>query len=70
MVEPFTIIIYLVHSVRFLNLCRCLPQMFHVSFLIIDPGTRKSPAWEVTPDRVETAVEGRNKTLYCLAVGR
>ncbi|KAL9959374.1 hypothetical protein ACROYT_G032693 [Oculina patagonica] len=28
------------------------------------------PAWSVTPNREETAVQGRNKTLYCFASGR
>lgn len=37
---------------------------------MIDPGTPQSPAWRVTPGSAETAVEGRNKTLYCFAVGR
>lgn len=37
---------------------------------MIDPGTPQSPAWRVTPESAETAVEGRNKTLYCFAVGR
>jgi len=37
---------------------------------MIDPGTLSSPAWRVNPDPAEIAVEGRNKTLYCFAVGR
>ena len=37
---------------------------------MVDPGTPKSPSWEITPQSTETAVEDRNKTLYCLAVGR
>ncbi|KAJ7377913.1 Immunoglobulin C-2 Type [Desmophyllum pertusum] len=28
------------------------------------------PAWSVTPNAEETAVQGRNKTLYCFATGR
>ncbi|KAJ7375706.1 ATP-dependent DNA helicase chl1, partial [Desmophyllum pertusum] len=35
-----------------------------------DPGTLKSPSWAKIPNSAETAVEGRNKTLYCLAIGR
>ena len=35
-----------------------------------DPQTPRAPAWRLVPAVVETAVEGRNKTLYCLAVGR
>jgi len=37
---------------------------------MVDPGTPKTPSWRVTPGNSETAVEGRNKTLYCFAVGR
>ena len=35
-----------------------------------DPQTPRAPAWRLVPAVVETVVEGRNKTLYCLAVGR
>ena len=35
-----------------------------------DLGTLRAPAWRKTPGSQETAIEGRNKTLYCLAVGR
>ena len=35
-----------------------------------DPQTPRAPAWRLIPAAIETAVEGRNKTLYCLAVGR
>ncbi|CAH3151030.1 unnamed protein product, partial [Porites lobata] len=35
-----------------------------------DPGIPRAPAWKLIPAAIETAVEGRNKTLYCLAVGR
>ena len=46
--------------------------MNFISFYSVkdDPGTPKSPSWEVTPELAEIAVEGRNKTLYCFAVGR
>ncbi|KAL9959377.1 hypothetical protein ACROYT_G032696 [Oculina patagonica] len=37
---------------------------------MVDPETKQSPSWKVTPKSVETAIEGRNKTLYCFAVGR
>lgn len=37
---------------------------------VSDPGIKQSPSWEVRPDPAETAIEGRNKTLYCFAVGR
>jgi len=37
---------------------------------MVDPGTPQTPSWRVTPGNNETAVEGRNKTLYCFAVGR
>ena len=35
-----------------------------------DPQTPRAPAWRLVPAGLETAVEGRNKALYCLAVGR
>ena len=43
-----------------------------VSFCVdmIDPETLSSPSWRVNPKSAEIAVEGRNKTLYCFAVGR
>lgn len=54
--------------------CCCVVSVMNVisSYLIevSDPGIKKSPSWEVTPDLAETAIEGRNKTLYCFAVGR
>ena len=33
----------------------------------LDPGT---PSWAVKPNDVEVAVEGKSKTMYCLANGR
>ena len=35
-----------------------------------DPQTLRAPKWKLIPNDNETAVEGRNKTLYCLAFGR
>ena len=35
-----------------------------------DPQTPRAPEWKLIPNDNETAVEGRNKTLYCLAFGR
>ena len=37
---------------------------------MVDPETKHSPSWKVTPKYVETATEGRSKTLYCFAIGR
>ena len=37
---------------------------------MVDPGTKRSPSWIVTPASAETAVEGRDKILYCFANGR
>jgi len=34
------------------------------------PDTKSAPDWKVTPGGTEVAVDGRNKTLYCLAIGR
>ena len=55
----------------------CVKKWLHgvVNFIsfyagAIDPGTPRSPSWKVTPKSNEIAVEGRNKTIYCLAVGR
>ena len=36
----------------------------------LDPGILSAPSWLVTPERKEIAIEGRGKTLYCLATGR
>ena len=33
----------------------------------LDPGT---PSWAVKPNGLEVAVEGKSKTMYCLANGR
>ena len=35
-----------------------------------DPQTLSAPTWKVLPGSSEIAIEGRNKTLYCLAIGR
>ncbi|XP_073228960.1 fibronectin type III domain-containing protein-like isoform X1 [Porites lutea] len=35
-----------------------------------DPGNLNAPSWLVTPESQEIAIEGRGKTLYCLAKGR
>ena len=35
-----------------------------------DPHKQRAPSWRLIPAATETDVEGRNKTLYCLAVGR
>ena len=37
---------------------------------MIDPATQKTPSWGITPNNAETAIQGKNKTLYCLAIGR
>ena len=34
------------------------------------PDTKSRPTWKVIPGGTEVAVDGRNKTLYCLAIGR
>ena len=50
---------------------KCLTDLI-VYFVLdqTDPQTPRAPAWRLIPADTETAVEGRNKTLYCLAVGR
>lgn len=51
--------------------CCCVVSVMNViSSYLIEVSDNKSPSWEVTPDPAETAIEGRNKTLYCFAVGR
>lgn len=36
----------------------------------LDPGILTAPSWLVIPQSQEIAIEGRGKTLYCLATGR
>ena len=45
---------------------------FFYVWCLVDPGMQRAPSWEVNSlsKSLEIAVEGRNKTLYCLAVGR
>ena len=47
-----------------------LPSIVYFVLGQTDPETPRAPAWKLIPAAIETAVEGRNKTLYCLAVGR
>jgi len=35
-----------------------------------DPGKLFPPSWATKPEAEELALEGRSKSLYCLATGR
>jgi len=52
----------------FCNLKKIVNKSLYID--MVDPGTPQAPSWRVTPTSAELAIQGKDKTLYCFAVGR
>ena len=45
-------------------------QVKNLFIFLSDPSNNISPSWAEVPAAEEIAIEGKSKTLYCMAYGR